>query len=925
MAIKIAGTDCINDDKRFINNESLPSVRPSLLLDVVNGNALDQRFSFARSTTATYYDSNGVLQTAAVNTPRLTYDPATKVPEGLLIEEARTNLLTDNVAFVSGWSSAAAAILPYETLAPDGTLRGAKLLPANGTAFHYIFKTYASGTTTSWSVYAKAAGYRRFAFWEGGVTSYYAAFDLFTGTLVAKSSAVNATIQDVGNGWYKCTMENVTVSSGTPQFIINVISDTGTSHESFNANGGDGIYIFGAQLEVGAFPTSYIPSTEAFTSRASTATYYDSNGVMQEAAVNEYRENAYGYDSNGTLQFAGPVLEPSKTNDYIYSENLFLSGISKTRAFIQPYQELGQTGGITAGKFIPDGSAATTHYAAKVVNYTAGTVYTFSVYAKAAELNSLSLDLPVAQFGSAQRTLFDLTDGTASFPIGKNVTHYGSQLVGSGWWRIWITSTCTSSGLGAALLLLFDNDGNVIFDGDYNSGVYVWGAQVEAGSYPSSYILEGTTWSSRASTATYYDSNGIIQTASSGVARDAAYYPKDGVFYPIGRTLIEVASTNLVLYSEALDNAVWSKGGTTITANATTAPDGNTTADEIVMDGLAGLHYAQTSSISFTSGTVYTASIYLKYVDWQYVNMLNTTAVGTEYAVFDLLNGEVVGGNYTRASITDVGNGWFRCEYTFIPVSTTSGVVWPVWFSESASSTRNPSFVGNGSVYAWGAQVESYSPASYTAYYATSYIPTTSSTVTRAADVFTSGAVTRAADNSSSPSVTRAADVYTSTAESRAIDLCTRTPGSEFNRRAFTVYMEATFRAVQTANIMLFDSSSGGLSRDRIVLYRTASGNISAYVNDTSGDSSFVVARNATGELFVKIAMSYDADTGVLVCAANGVGQSVTKILSLEAPNPDTFHIGTQWDNNGVANRPIENLKIYPVALTAAELEAMTE
>jgi len=1141
MAIKIAGTDCINDDKRFINNESLPSVRPSLLLDVVNGNALDQRFSFARSTTATYYDSNGVLQTAAVNTPRLTYDTATKVPEGLLIEEARSNVLRDTSLFTdvswvllplglgkapvlepnaaigldgklsatkitfdcgggttisdrsrmvqtntggsagadytgSFWArldsgsgnivfrhvasssyttvnltdswqrielveSANSSTLTFEIattgdvtpgeitvylwgaqlevgafptsyipsteaftsrastaqyidgngdwqlaavnaeranaygydesgnleyigqllepartnaftyprliaplgvwafanltgyinaeVSPDGNLNASKIVPNTTSTVHGITRiiTFTSGSTYTFTLYAKAGNYPgirlQFPTVEFG-TGKSANFDLRDGTFSSTGNDPDSwSITPAGNGWYRISITATAVSSTAGSIQLYVLNSSLTT--TFAGDGTSGIYIWGAQLEVGAFPTSLTPDATTFTSRAGTATYYDSNGVMQEAAINEYRVNTYGYDSSGTLQLAGPVLEPSKTNEWIYSEDIFISGIGKTRSFIHPYQEFGQTGGIAAGKFIPDGSAATTHYAAKVVNYTAGTVYTFSVYAKAAELNSLSLDLPVAQFGSAQRTLFDLTDGTASFPIGKNVTHYGSQLVGSGWWRIWITSTCTSSGLGAALLLLFDNDGNVIFDGDYNSGVYVWGAQVEAGSYPSSYILEGTTWSSRASTATYYDSNGIIQTASSGVARDAAYYPKDGVFYPIGRTLIEVASTNLVLYSEALDNAVWSKGGTTITANATTAPDGNTTADEIVMDGLAGLHYAQTSSISFTSGTVYTASIYLKYVDWQYVNMLNTTAVGTEYAVFDLLNGEVVGGNYTRASITDVGNGWFRCEYTFIPVSTTSGVVWPVWFSESASSTRNPSFVGNGSVYAWGAQVESYSPASYTAYYATSYIPTTSSTVTRAADVFTSGAVTRAADNSSSPSVTRAADVYTSTAESRAIDLCTRTPGSEFNRRAFTVYMEATFRAVQTANIMLFDSSSGGLSRDRIVLYRTASGNISAYVNDTSGDSSFVVARNATGELFVKIAMSYDADTGVLVCAANGVGQSVTKILSLEAPNPDTFHIGTQWDNNGVANRPIENLKIYPVALTAAELEAMTE
>jgi len=888
----------------------------------------------SRASTAQYIDGNGDWQLAAVNQERANaygYDESGNLEYiGQLLEPARTNSFTYPrlIAPFGVWSFVSSTGYINAEVAPDGTLSASKIVPNTTSANHYPFRSLSvtSGSTYTFSCYVKAGEYRYCALPitnTGFGAASFPVFDLQTGSVIdADGSTVSIT--PAGNGWYRCSATRTAIASATGTFSLYVLPTSTVG--AYAGDGTSGIYVWGAQLEVGAFPTSLTPDATTFSSRAGFASYYDSNGVMQEAAINEYRENTYGYDSNGTLQLAGPVLEPSTTNEWIYSEDIFISGIGKTRSFIQPYQEFGQTGGIAAGKFIPDGSAATTHYAAKVVNFSAGSLYTFSVYAKAAEFTTLALDLPSGQFGSVQRVLFDLTDGTVSFPNGNNLTHYGSQPVGDGWYRIWITSTCTSSGLGAALLLLFDNDGNVTFDGDYNSGVYVWGAQVEARSFPSSYILEGTTWSSRASTATYYDSNGIIQTASSGVARDAAYYPKDGVFYPIGRTLIEVASTNLALQSEALDNAAWAKGGTTITANATTAPDGASTADKVVLNSATVSHYAATNSISFTSGTVYTMSIYVKYIDWQYFNMILSGVVSTEYAVFDLVNGTVTGGTYTRANMTAVANGWYRCELTFIAAATTSGSGYPIWFSESASSIRAPSFTGDGSssVYAWGAQVESYSPAPYTAYYATSYIPTTSSTVTRAADVFTSGAVFRASDISSSPSVTRAADVYTSTAGSRAADLCTRTPGVEFNKTAFTVYVEAAYS--DDAIEVFFDANSGATDNDanRINLYRSNLTNtFVGYIKDNAGTSASRSISGTDGAGTAKVALSFDGSTGAFIAAANGTSSSTTTTIT--EINPTRFIVGDKFDLTQYnLNDAIKNLKIYPVALSATELETLT-
>ena len=56
MAIKVSGTEVISDDKRILNNESLPDIRPSLLLDFANSKTLDPRITFTRGSTATYWD-----------------------------------------------------------------------------------------------------------------------------------------------------------------------------------------------------------------------------------------------------------------------------------------------------------------------------------------------------------------------------------------------------------------------------------------------------------------------------------------------------------------------------------------------------------------------------------------------------------------------------------------------------------------------------------------------------------------------------------------------------------------------------------------------------------------------------------------------------------------------------------------------------
>ena len=193
--------------------------------------------------------------------------------------------------------------------------------------------------------------------------------------------------------------------------------------------------------------------------------------------------------------------------------------------------------------------------------------------------------------------------------------------------------------------------------------------------------------------------------------------------------LLEKQSTNLFTYSEQMDNADWYKTNLTVTANATTSPDGTQNAD-LLDDGTASStqHWIYQGT-SFSNSTAYTISFYAKYVSRKYmaVNIYNGST--SQYVVYDIQNGSVYGstGDVT-ASITSVGNGWYRVVYT----RTMSASGSPNFRIAMADDSGSETYTGsNKQVYLWGCQCEASS-------YPTSYIPTTSSSATRVADLDTS-------------------------------------------------------------------------------------------------------------------------------------------------------------------------------------------
>jgi hypothetical protein len=201
---------------------------------------------------------------------------------------------------------------------------------------------------------------------------------------------------------------------------------------------------------------------------------------------------------------------------------------------------------------------------------------------------------------------------------------------------------------------------------------------------------------SRATAGTYVNSNGYITNSSVlnyltySNAPDNAAWTKSNSF----------VQTNLLTYSEDFANAAWSKNSSTLTSNATIAPDGTLTADKVISNvGVFGnISQAPTVVVS----TVYTYSIYAKAAEFSWVRAQVNLITGTRVAWFNLASGSVgtVQSGLT-ASIVSVGNGFYRCAISAISDNTSGS------FVLGATNADNSAANGDGvsGIYIWGAQL----------------------------------------------------------------------------------------------------------------------------------------------------------------------------------------------------------------------------
>ena len=255
-------------------------VLPKLALDFTTA-SLDPRVTFTRSgNTATYVASTGYVTAINADLPRFDYNPVTLACKGLLIEESRINIATYSNTFSNAaWIKSRSSIGATPIVSPDGTSNAYKLTEDSTAAnSHFMEGTAAitSGTTYTWSIFAKQGGRTQIRVRAFMTSSSSADFDLVTGTISNASGTTGTSIDNMGNGWYRCSISALSSTTGTGYLDCFLMSGGSVT---YNGDGTSGAYIYGAQFEAGAFVTSYIPNaaTGSTTRNADVATMTGTN------------------------------------------------------------------------------------------------------------------------------------------------------------------------------------------------------------------------------------------------------------------------------------------------------------------------------------------------------------------------------------------------------------------------------------------------------------------------------------------------------------------------------------------------------------------------------------------------------------------------------------------------------------------------
>ena len=427
---------------------------------------LDPRVTFTRASTGTYVGSDGVLQSAV------------------------TNLLLRSEEFDNAsWTKTNSTVTANATTAPNGTLTADKLITNNtassGRASVSVTAAV-TGSPATLSCFAKQGETSVFGlFISDGVTGRAADFDLITGTVSGTPTAgMTASIEAVGDGWYRCvaTVTSITGTTRSLRVVQTVVANDGIK----------GLYIWGAQFEETSTVGEYIPTTSVINS----APRFDHNPTTGESL--------------------GLLVEEARTNLLVRSEEFDNAGWTKIRSTISTNATLAPNGTTTADKFIEDTTASNTHIMVQGASVASGTIYTATFYLKAGERNSIYLSLSVS-FAGGTDALFNASTGVAT---NLGVTSCSMTLVNNGWYRCVATATANATGTGNFNLYSY-NGSTIVYTGDGTSGLFLWGAQLEAGASPTSYIPTVAATVTRAADV----------ASITGTAFSSFYNQTEGTFY----------------------------------------------------------------------------------------------------------------------------------------------------------------------------------------------------------------------------------------------------------------------------------------------------------------------------------------------------------------------------------------------------------
>jgi hypothetical protein len=250
-------------------------VLPALALDFTTA-LLDNRVTFTRAgNTATVVNSSGYITGINADLPRFDFDPITLVCRGLLIEETRTNSLLQSEDFSATWSASAGLVLTTDTTTAPDNNTAADTIASDGTnTLANISQTVTASGTVAISLFVKqnvggSVFLRLNGVGVGGQANAIYRFNFSTTSLVRVSggTAASTSVVAYANGWYRISLVFSTTS------VSGVVL-----YPAYNSSSTNSFFAWGAQLEAGAFATSYIPTTTtALTRNADVATMAGTN------------------------------------------------------------------------------------------------------------------------------------------------------------------------------------------------------------------------------------------------------------------------------------------------------------------------------------------------------------------------------------------------------------------------------------------------------------------------------------------------------------------------------------------------------------------------------------------------------------------------------------------------------------------------
>lgn len=259
-----------------------------------NGNYKPIPFDFTRATTATRVNRDGLIEEVQSGVPRIDF---TDSDGSLLLEPQRTNLVTYSED-ISQWANTEVSLETGHS-APDGSTNAYKITDNSTNSLHRILDTTATTPSSGdfiYSIFLKKGTMTDAVLnlYSNG-TKAVATVDLDSGTIVASGGGVNAKIEDYGNDWYRCSVGGTFGSSSTTVYLY--LSDTKNPY----IGNDEFLYAWGAQLEEGSYPTSYIKTSGSAVTRNADVSYasnqFEQIGQTEGTIYAEFvlDENASGH------------------------------------------------------------------------------------------------------------------------------------------------------------------------------------------------------------------------------------------------------------------------------------------------------------------------------------------------------------------------------------------------------------------------------------------------------------------------------------------------------------------------------------------------------------------------------------------------------------------------------------------------------